>query len=63
MLLLSTTFKIENDPIYMTGKYYGKAEGKVEEKKEIALEMKKHGIDLTFIANITRLPLEEIQTL
>lgn len=46
-------------PFYMTGVYNGITEG----KKETALEMKKRGMDLTVIAEVTKLPLEEIQAL
>jgi predicted transposase/invertase (TIGR01784 family) len=37
--------------------------GRAEAKKETAMEMKKRGLDLAFISEVTKLPLEEIQTL
>lgn len=38
----------------------GKAVGKAEDKKEIALRMLKHGMDVNTIQTITELPLEEV---
>ena len=39
----------------------GKAVGKAEDKKEIALRMLKHGMDVNTIQTITELPLEEVE--
>ena len=55
MLLSSTIFSIENDLLYMSGKFNG--------KKETAIKMKNKGADPTFISEVTELPLEQIQTL
>ena len=41
----------------------GKAEGKAEEKTQIALNMLHSGIDLDLIAKFTELTLEQIQKL
>lgn len=38
-------------------------EGKAEDKKEIALRMLKHGMDVNTIQTITELPLEEVEKL
>jgi hypothetical protein len=55
MLLSSTTFKIEDNFLYISGEYNG--------KKKVAMEMKKRGADVEFIAEVSQLPLEEIQML
>ena len=41
----------------------GKAEGKAEEKLNIARKLKQAGIDSAIIAQSTQLPLEEIEKL
>jgi hypothetical protein len=56
-------FEKEEDYYYMAGVYYGTNDGKIEGKKEVAIEMKKQGLDLQLISELTKLPLEEIQTL
>jgi predicted transposase/invertase (TIGR01784 family) len=55
MLLSTTTFRIEDDFCYMSGEYHG--------KKNTAIKMKKRGIDLKLISEVTELSIEEIQTL
>jgi hypothetical protein len=55
MLLSTITFEMEKDPWYMVGGYNA--------KKSVAMEMKKRGADVEFIAEISQLPLEEIQML
>jgi predicted transposase/invertase (TIGR01784 family) len=41
----------------------GKLEGKLEEAREIALELKKEGLAIEFIARTTKLSIEEIESL
>ena len=41
----------------------GREEGREENTKETALKMKKRGLDITLIANITGLSVEEIEKL
>ena len=41
----------------------GKLEGREENRKEIALRMLKHGMDVNTIRTITELPLEEVEKL
>ena len=48
---------------FESGRAEGKAEGKAEEKTEIALNMKKDGVDLTFITKYTGLSPDEISRL
>jgi flagellar biosynthesis/type III secretory pathway protein FliH len=48
---------------YAEGYARGYAEGSAKIQKEIALAMKKHDIDLLFIADVTKLSIEEIQKL
>jgi predicted transposase/invertase (TIGR01784 family) len=59
MLLSTTTFRMEDDFFYISGMH----NGKTEEKRETAREMKKRGADLMFISEVTKLPIDEIKTL
>ena len=45
------------------GRKEGITEGKLEEARQIAGDLKKEGLDLTFIARITKLSIEEIDKL
>jgi len=42
---------------------YAKEEGKLEEAREIARELKKEELTIEFIAKITKLSIEEIEKL
>lgn len=55
METISKYFKEEKDPFYK--------KGREQEKKENALKMKKSGIEISLIANITGLSIEEIEKL
>lgn len=60
-MLSDKIFKIEGNPFYITGKFQGKKEGKTETLKETALLLKKKGVDLQLISDVTELPIEEIE--
>jgi len=54
---ISALFKEENDPFYRKG--YKK--GRMESKKECVLKMRKVGLEIDIISNITGLSIEEIE--
>jgi predicted transposase/invertase (TIGR01784 family) len=67
MYLSTTTFKLEDDWLYIAGEYNGEMKGEIKgeikAKKEMAIELKKQGVDLIVISNAAKLPIEEIQNL
>ena len=71
METVTTFFKEENDYLFrkgelkgeLKGKLEGKLEGELQERRAIALELKKEGLSLSFIARITKLSIEEIEKL
>jgi predicted transposase/invertase (TIGR01784 family) len=51
------------DTVKEEGKIEGRIEGKIEGKIEVASEMKKKGLDIKFIAEITGLSEKEINAI
>jgi hypothetical protein len=59
-MLSPSMFKKEDDDYYIAGVNYGKNEGAIDGKMEVALEMKSRGFDLQLISKVTKLPLANI---
>jgi predicted transposase/invertase (TIGR01784 family) len=52
---------MELDLLYKKGKVKGKAEGKAETQKETAVKLKELGLAIELIAQVTNIPIEEIE--
>lgn len=58
-LLSPDSYTMETDPVYVTGTQ----NGIIEAKTQTAVKMKQQGADPMFIASVTELSIEQIQTL
>lgn len=56
-------FKIERDPFYIEGQEKGIEKGEYKKAIEIAIELLKEKLPISFIAKTTKLSVEEIEQL
>lgn len=63
MINVASFFKEEEDPLYLRGQRKGIEKGKIENRNEVALNLKNMGLAIADIAKGTGLSIEEVEIL